>query len=95
MGSGTVTNNTFTKKLIAYPSGEYIFRISPIALSGATVPDSAISETLFYIAGDMMGMRGNTLRVIPEKTVYKPGDTARVLVTVPFTGSHILMTVEK
>lgn len=40
-------------------------------------------------------MKGSALRVIPEKTVYKPGETARVLVTVPFTGSHILMTVEK
>jgi alpha-2-macroglobulin len=33
--------------------------------------------------------------VIPEKTVYMPGETARVMVTVPFTGAQILLTLEK
>lgn len=60
-----------------------------------TVPDSAKSETLFYIAGPTMTAKNTALRVIPEKTVYMPGETARVMVTVPFTGAQILLTLEK
>ncbi len=43
----------------------------------------------------MSALQGSTVRVIPEKTIYKPGEIARVLVTVPFPSSHILLTVEK
>ncbi len=42
-----------------------------------------------------MTLRDSTLRVIPEKTVYKMGETARVLIQVPFTGATLLITKEK
>ena len=43
----------------------------------------------------MSSLRDSTLRVIPERTIYKLGETAHVLIQVPFTGSHLLITKEK
>ena len=43
----------------------------------------------------MSSLRDSTLRVIPERTIYKLGETAHVLIQVPFTGAHLLITKEK
>lgn len=48
----------------------------------------------FFIAGNTVS-NGTPIRVIPEKALYSPGETVRVFVTVPFSGSHILLTLEK
>jgi uncharacterized protein YfaS (alpha-2-macroglobulin family) len=40
-------------------------------------------------------MKDSSLRVVPERTVYKAGEKARVMIQVPFTGSHLLITQEK
>lgn len=44
-------------------------RVTPIGVS--EVPESSISETLFYVGGNMMSIKDSNLRVIPERTVYK------------------------
>lgn len=94
VGTGVIQSAQFTSKLIGYKPGEYHVRITPIT-DGTTPPESMITDTLFYIAGAESSLRDSTLRVIPERTVYSYGDTARVLVQVPFTGSYILLTKEK
>jgi uncharacterized protein YfaS (alpha-2-macroglobulin family) len=93
VSSGIIQQQVFSDKLIGAKAGEYHMRITPLGVSQP--PEESLSETIFYIAGDYASIRDNTLRVIPEKTVYKPGDTARVLIQVPFTGSTLLITTEK
>lgn len=95
VGTGNLQGAQFTQKLIGYKPGEYHMRITPIIDSSAPAPEASITDTLFYIAGAESSIRDTTLRVIPERTVYSYGDTARVLVQVPFTGSYILLTKEK
>lgn len=58
-------------------------------------PESALSDTLFYISGDSASLRDTKLRVITDKSIYEPGDTAHILIQVPFTGSYLLITEEK
>ena len=38
---------------------------------------------------------GNTLEIIPEKTAYKIGETARYLVKNPYPGAKALITIER
>jgi alpha-2-macroglobulin len=92
VSSGTISSRDFSLRLATLKSGEYIMRTTPLL---DDVPESAIHETTFYITGDRMDSRDATLRVIPEKTVYKAGETARVLIQIPFTGSTLLITKEK
>jgi uncharacterized protein YfaS (alpha-2-macroglobulin family) len=68
-------------------------KISPV--SSVDVPPESITDTLFYISGPMMDSKDSTLRVIPERTIYRIGETARVMIQVPFTGSYLLITREK
>jgi len=92
--SGSITKKDFSEKLLGLKAGEYHMKISPIVTSGEA-PESSISDTLFYISGNSSSLQTNTLRVIPERTVYKAGETARVMIEVPFTHSHLLITKEK
>ncbi len=59
------------------------------------VPEEMISDTLFYISGDTSSLKDSKLRVIPDKTIYQPGETAHVMIQLPFTGSYLLITEEK
>ena len=95
VSSGLILDPIYSQKLIAFTPGEYILRTFPLSVSGTLLPERVRREVTFYIAGNTTGNLGSTVRVIPEKTLYMPGETARVFVTVPFTGSHILLTLEK
>ena len=58
-------------------------------------PQESIHETLIYLTGDYQS-RDSTLRVIPERTIYHDGETARVLITTPFSsGGHLYITRER
>ncbi len=94
IASGAVVSKDFSYKMIGAKAGEYHIRVLPLVSSGEP-PESSISDTIFYISGDLSSLRDNTLRVIPEKTIYKLWETAKVLIQVPFTGSHLLITKEK
>jgi uncharacterized protein YfaS (alpha-2-macroglobulin family) len=94
VASGTVDDKDFSYRFISALPGEYHMKITPVTLS-AEPPGESIFESIFYISGENMTLRDSTLRVIPEKTVYKMGETARVLIQVPFTGATLLITKEK
>jgi alpha-2-macroglobulin len=94
IASGSILKKEFSYKLVGQKPWEYHLRIMPIT-SLSEVPDSSISDTIFYIAWDISSSRDNALRVISERTVYKLWEKARVIVQVPFTGSYLLITREK
>lgn len=75
-------------------AGEYHLRVSPIAKDTIEIPEYAISDTLLYIAGDVQN-KNTALRVLPEKTVYRLGEKARVMITTPFTGGYLYLTRER
>lgn len=93
MMSGSITNENFSQKLIAFPPGEYHMKIVPYGTDNP--PESSISDAIFYITGDMTSSRDNNIHVLTERTVYKMGEMAKVLIQVPFTGSYLLITREK
>ena len=95
MASGTLITDTFSQKLIAYPPGAYLLQTFPLTRSGAIIPDTARSESEFSIIGNALNIPSPTVRVISEKPLYAPGEMARVFVTVPFTGSLLLLTLER
>ncbi len=66
----------------------------PIVIIGAA-PESSITDTIFYVSGDMTTLKDSTLRVIPERTIYKAGEKARVMIQIPFSPSNVLITKEK
>ncbi len=77
-----------------FTSGEYHFRVLPITPPEYTPPPETISDISFYIVWDFTTKSYN-LQVIPEKTIYSIGETARVLITLPFTWWHLYLTREK
>ncbi len=95
MRDGSITSAKLeldTKWLIA---GEYYLRILPITQNSVDPPKEAIHETLIYLTGDYQS-RDSTLRVIPERTIYHDSETARVLITTPFSsGGHLYITRER
>lgn len=93
IASGSIENMNFSIKTTNYKPGEYHMRVLPI-LAGDP-PESSISDILFYISGDMSALKDNKLRVIMDKSIYKPGETAKLMIQVPFTGSYLLITEEK
>lgn len=94
VASGTIDTKDISLKSMTFAPGEYHFRTTPI-IESWEAPASSISDTIFYIAGDLSTLQDNTLRVIPDKTIYKAGETARVLIQTPFTGSYLYITREK
>jgi alpha-2-macroglobulin len=93
ISSGVVLKSDFSLRIPSGKAGEYHMKITPKSTS--EVPSEAISDTIFYISGPSMDSRDNTLRVIPERTIYRVWETARVMIQVPFTGSYLLITREK
>jgi len=83
--------NLQTKWLLPW---EYHVRLIPITQKDIIPPDSSISDTLLYIA-DNSAKVSETVRVIPEKTVYHMGETARVMITTPFTWGFLYITRER
>lgn len=69
-------------------------RIIPVVSTGEP-PEGSITDTIFYVSGDMTTLKDSTLRVIPERTIYKSGEKARVIIQVPFSPSNVLITKEK
>ncbi len=57
------------------------------------------SSTRFWVTGSRSvwwGQPSNRIDLIADKDTYQPGDSAQVLVPIPFEGvSHVLMTVER
>jgi len=45
--------------------------------------------------GTVLWKPGASVTLVPDKTSYKPGDTARVLVQNPYPGTRALVTVER
>lgn len=92
VSSGTVTKKDLLLYIPGGKAGEYHMKVIPIA---PDVPESTITESIFYIGGETTMNRDMNLRVIPERTVYHKGEMARVMIQVPFTGSYLLITQEK
>jgi alpha-2-macroglobulin len=90
--SGLIDRGDLTIKIAGSKPGEYHMRVSPNIESP---PEKSISDTLFYITGGPVTLRDSTLRVIPERTIYRAWETARVMIQVPFTGAYLLITKEK
>ena len=93
IASGAIDTIDFSIKTTNYKPGEYHMRVLPV-LAGDP-PESSISDTLFYVSGDISAVKDSKLRVITDKSIYKPGEVARLMIQVPFTGSHLLITEEK
>ena len=94
VATGSISQKEISLQMPGINPGEYHLRILPIVTSGEP-PETSISDSVFYISGDFSTLRDSMLRVIPEKTIYKAGEMARVMIQVPFTGSHLLITREK
>ena len=94
VASGSVTKKDISEKMIGMKPWEYHLRIIPVT-DGEDPPEASISDTIFYVSWDYATLRDSTLRVVPERTIYKTGEMARVMIQVPFTGSYLLITKEK
>jgi hypothetical protein len=93
--SGKITDPSISIETKGQEAGEYILRVIPLTEKDTPPPKESIQETILFISGDFVG-RDNQLRIIPEKTVYKSGDKARVLITTPFSsGGHLYITRER
>lgn len=78
-----------------YAPGQYILRLSPKVASWKKPPSQSISESELYIIGDFRGA-SQRLSVIPEKTIYTAGETARVMIHTPFaSGGYLYLTRER
>ncbi len=96
----TVTTNAnghATQQFTATQGGQYVVRAAAQDAAGNTVT----SATSIYVAppdgGAASWKRDNTNRVdlISDKKLYEVGDTARVLVTSPYTSATALLTTER
>ena len=94
VASGSITKKDISEKMIGMKSWEYHLRIIPVTV-WEDPPESSISDTIFYVSWDFSTLRDSTLRVVPERTIYKAWEMARVMIQVPFTGSYLLITKEK
>jgi hypothetical protein len=90
-----ITDPTIVIDTKALGAWEYFLRVIPITKAWITVPKESIHETLIYLTGNFVS-RDNLLRVIPEKTIYQNSETARVLITTPFSsGGYLYITRER
>ena len=93
--SGKITDPSINIETKGQGAGEYILRVIPLTEKDTPPPKESIQETILFISGDFVS-RDNQLRIIPEKTVYKSGEKARVLITTPFSsGGHLYITRER
>ena len=75
--------------------GSYVIRATGRDLRGNTIR----SEAYFYAtgAGYVAWERGDDDRIelIPERTTFRPGETARIMVQSPYESATALLTVER
>jgi uncharacterized protein YfaS (alpha-2-macroglobulin family) len=59
----------------------------------------AVTRTSFYVLGDgytaWARFDHNRIDLVPERTVYKPGDTARIMIQSPWEQATALVTTER
>ncbi len=98
VGSQAVSPGAGRMAQIAFPveaGGQYLVRATATDVRGNAVR----TEALFYAAGGgyVAWERADDDRIdlIPEKTSYAPGETARILVQSPFERATALVTVER
>ncbi len=94
VATGVLSTEKFTLQTKWLPPWEYHVRLIPITQNDIVPPDSSISDALVYVA-DTRAKISETVRVIPEKTVYHMGEKARVMITTPFTGGFLYITRER
>lgn len=93
--SDTIKENTINIDTHGYTPGEYLLRISPVVDNGTQLPPSSITENIVYITGDFQN-KSSKLTIVPEKTVYHEGETARLMITTPYmSGGYIYLTRER
>ena len=75
--------------------GSYVFKAKATDIRGNTIQ----SQTHFYATGSGYVAWGRNdddlITLTPEKTTYKPGETARIMVQSPFERARALITVER
>ena len=96
--SETIQTESGNARRITIPlseGGSYIFKAEAKDVRGNTMQ----SGTRFYVTGSgyVAWQRNDDDRIelTPEKTTYKPGETARIMVQSPFEEATALITVER
>jgi uncharacterized protein YfaS (alpha-2-macroglobulin family) len=98
VGRCTVTTATTdqTCSLNLTEGGSYLIRAKGKDEAGRTVQ---ASQEFYAIGGGRVAWRDDaqnaTMDIVPNKKVYRVGETARVLVKSPFTRGEALVTVER
>lgn len=79
------------------PPGPGVYRVVAKAKDGAG--RSASSATYLWVSGsgytNWRQENNDRVQLVPDKKAYVPGDTARILVPVPFAGAQALVTTER
>jgi uncharacterized protein YfaS (alpha-2-macroglobulin family) len=81
---------------ITFPNGGYF-----ILEATGRAPDGrlAVTRTSFYVLGDgytaWARYDHNRIDLVPEKTTFKPGDTARIMIQSPWEQATALVTTER
>ena len=92
-----VTASDGTAKYTFTPPHAGIYRVRAVTRDERERINSSTLQ--FWVTGTIpvwWGRPSNQIDLIADKDSYKPGDTAEVLVPIPFTGvSYVLMTVER
>ncbi|MFN7143026.1 MAG: Ig-like domain-containing protein, partial [Myxococcota bacterium] len=96
VAAGTVTTAAQARSWSFTPKegGFYVVRAEAPGMGG--VP--SVAETGVYaLGGDVSWARSDTrtLELVPDKRLYSPGETAKVLVKAPRAGLKALVTVER
>lgn len=75
-------------------AGSYIARVTSRTPEGREV----LREVWLWISGGdgagFSSLRGEEIQIVPDKKSYKPGDTARLLITTLGQDAHVLVTTE-
>jgi uncharacterized protein YfaS (alpha-2-macroglobulin family) len=92
-----VTGSDGTAKYTFTPSRAGIYRVRAVTRDERERVNS--SSLQFWVTGTVpvwWGRPSNQIDLVADKDGYKPGDTAEVLVPIPFSGvSYVLMTTER
>ncbi|MDR2543248.1 MAG: alpha-2-macroglobulin [Treponema sp.] len=75
-------------------AGFHILRVTSVDMEGRTV----LTETSFFVtgAGGYWNMNSaEEIRLVPDQSMYEPGDTAKVLLQSTLPSGYYLITVER
>lgn len=92
--SGVILDERLDISTDSLGSGEYAIRVLPITPPDTTPPEHTIETVSFLIAGQENHHVGE-MQVIPEHTIYRMGDRARVFFVSPFPGGYLYITRER